>query len=123
MAGLLTDAEKADMSATVASSLDVSLPLYRKTVTQDGYGHSIESYPNTPTATIQCNVIKPSATQLQVFADIIAGQRALFLRYMPTSDIREGDRLVYQGLNWKVQPTESAESYTFTNEVLITTVT
>lgn len=122
MAGLLSASEMTDITATVASSLDVSLPLYRKTITQDGYGHSIETYPNTPTATIQCNVIKPTASQLQIYADIIAGQKALFLRYMPISDVREGDRIVYQGQNWKVQPTESAESYTFANEVLITTI-
>src|SRR5258706_9240051 len=119
---MLSAAEIASMSAVVASSLDVSLPLYRKTVTQDGYEHSIETYPSTPTSTVQCNVIKPSAMLLQVFADIIAGQKALLLRYMPTSDVREGDRFVYQGLNWKVQPTESAESYTFANEVLIVTI-
>jgi hypothetical protein len=119
---MLSANEIASMTSTVASSLDISLPLYRKTVTQDGYGHSIETYPSTPTSTIQCNVIKPTATQLQTFADIIAGQKALLLRYMPSSDVREGDRFVYQGQNWKVQPTESAESYTFANEVLIVTV-
>ena len=119
---MLSADEISRITATVASSLDVSLPLYRKTVTQDGYGHSIETYPNTPTATIQCNVIKPTASQLQTYADIIAGQKALFLRYMPTSDVREGDQILYQSAKWKVNPIESAESYTFANEVLITTI-
>src|SRR5258706_16457443 len=66
---------------------------------------------------------QPSAQILTTYAGVIAGRRALMLRYMPTQDVREGDRIAYQGLNWRVQPLETAESYTFTNEVLIVTIT
>ena len=119
---MLSAAEIASVTATVAASMDQSLPLYRKTTALDGYGHTTETYPGTPTLTLACNIIKPTATQLQLYADIIGGQKALMLRYMPSSDVREGDRIVYQGVNWKVNPIDSAESYTFANEVIITVV-
>ncbi len=123
MPGLLTAAEIATMQATVASALDQSLPYYDKTAVNDGYGHTTETYPNTPTFMLACNIFAPGADVLQAYADIIAGKRALMLRYLPSSDVREGGRVTYQGVNWRVQPIETAESYTFTNDVLITAVT
>jgi hypothetical protein len=123
MAGLLTAAEITSMTALVASSLDVFLPLYRKSVAQDGYGHSVETYPGTPTSTVQVNVIKPSATDLQVYAAIIGTKEALLLRFIPAiADIREGDRVVYRSGNWLVQNIQSNESYTFANEAVITVI-
>ena len=122
MAGL-TDTEKADATATVAAFLDQSLPLYHATITQGASGNTVETYGNTPNFLLPCNIFKPSAEILTVYADVIAGRRALMLRYMPTQDVHEGDRIVYQGLNWRVQPVETAESFTFANDVLITTVT
>ncbi len=123
MAGLLTADEIAWITPIVVASLDQSLPLYHVTTALDGAGHTTETYPGTPSLMLACTIGKPTATQLGTYADIIAGQRALMLRYMPTSDVREGDRLVYMGLNWKVQPLANAESYTVANDVLITTIT
>jgi hypothetical protein len=120
---MLSAAELAAMTATVGAFLDVSLPLYRKTTALDGSGHTTVTYPGTPTATVQVNVIKPSATQLQAFAGIIGSQKALLLRFLQTTDIREGDRIVYSSLNWLVQHILNAESYTVANEALITTIT
>ena len=119
---MINAAEITAMTSTVAASLDQSLPYYDKTVTTDGYGHSVETYPQTPTFLLACTISKPSATVLQTYAGIIAGKRAMMLRYLPTQAVKEGARIVYQGLNWKVQPLQTADSYTFTNDVLITEV-
>lgn len=115
-----TDCETASITAAVASALDVSLPLYRKVTAPDGYGHSTESWVSQ--GNVQVNLIKPSATQLQAFAGIIGSQRALILRAMQTTDIREGDRVSYDGLNWLIQNVQNAESYTVTKEYLMTVV-
>lgn len=120
MAGMLTASEVAWITPIVASSLDVSLPLSRKTVVSDGYGHNTESWVSQ--GNVDLNIIKPSATQLQAYADIIGEQRALVIRTMQTTDVRQGDRIVYDGLNWLVQNLMDAESYTVTKEYLITTV-
>ena len=122
MPGLLTADEIAWITPIVVASLDQSLPLYHVTTAPDGAGHTTETYPGTPSLMLACTIGKPTATQLSTYADIIAGQRALMLRYMPTSDVREGDRIIYMGLNWKVQPLANAESYTVANDVLITVV-
>ena len=44
------------------------------------------------------------------------------LRFLQTTDIREGDRLTYSGKKWLVQYVLNAESYSFCNDALITTV-
>ena len=122
MAGLLTNAQKAWMTAIVASSLDTTVTIQRPpaTPTMDVYGHDI----STPTTvgTAQVNVIHPNAAQLTAYAGIIGSKRALFLRFMTTTDIREGDTIVYLGKNWEAHGLDSAESYTFTDEILITTI-
>src|SRR5438128_8076493 len=101
MAGLLTAAEVATMQATVASALDQSLPFLRKTTTNDTYGHITETWVSQ--GNVSLNIIKPSATLLQLYADVIGEQRALVIRVMQTTDVRQGDRLVYDSLNWLVQ--------------------
>src|SRR5437870_1356986 len=122
MTGLLTDAQKAWMQAIVTSSLDVTITVQRPPATPvfDVYGHDTSTYSTIGTAMV--NVIKPSATLLQTYAGIIGSQRAELIRFMPTSDIREGDQVVYLGRNWMVHGIDNAESYTFTNEVLIVTI-
>ena len=119
---MLSSAEITAMTSTVASSLDQTLPLYRKTTTTDGYGHSVETYPSQPTLQLPCNTFKASASVLQVYAGIIAGKKAEMLRYMQGMDVREGDRIVKDGLNWRVQPLITRASYSFSNTVLITEV-
>jgi hypothetical protein len=120
MAGLLSAAQLANITTVVASSLDQSLPRYSKSTASDGYGHKTETWNSQ--GNIACNIIKPSATQLQSFASIIGSQRALLLRVMSTATLNEGDRIVYDGLNWLVQNLQDAESYTVTKEYLITVV-
>lgn len=119
---MLSAAEITSQQATVAASLDVTLPVYRKTVANDGYGHTTETYPGSPTHTIACNIIHPTATVLQLYASVIGSQRALTIRVMEAADILEGDRVAYDGLNWKVQNLLDAESYSVTKHYLITTV-
>ena len=120
MAGLLSGAEITSITATVASVLDQSLPLYRKTTAADTFGHSTETWNSQ--GNVSVNIIKPSATQLQSFAGIIGSKRALILRAMQTTDIREGDRVVFDSLNWLVQNVQNADSYTVTREFLITVI-
>ncbi len=120
MAGLLTSDELAWMTPIVASSLDVSLPFSRKSTALDSYGNNTETW--TSYGNVSMNIIKPTATRLQLYADMIGEQRALVIRVMQTTDVRKGDRLVYDGLNWLVQNLMDAESYTVTKEYLITTV-
>jgi len=122
MAGLLSSVDIASITATVASSLDQSLPLYRKTVAQDGYGHSTETWPGTPTSMLACNVYKPSAPQLQAFANIIGTKEALMLRFLPISDGREGDQVQYNGRRWMVNYILIADSYTVASDALMTVI-
>jgi len=111
------------MTATVAASLDQVLPLYHKTVTPDGSGHSIETYAATPDVLLSCTISKPSVTQLTLYASVIAGKQARNMRYMPTSTVKEGGIVVYQGKNWRVQPLEWASSYRVASDALIVTIT
>ena len=119
---MLNAAEIAAMTATVAGALDVTVTVQRLPATPvlDAYSHDVGTYSTVGTAMV--NVIKPSATTLQAYAGIIGSQRALLLRFMPTTDIREGDQIVYLGKNWMTHGIQSAESYTFCDEVLITTI-
>jgi len=117
---MLSPAELASMTTTVAATLDVSLPLARKTTTSDGYGHSTETWISQ--GNVQVNVIKPSATHLQLFAAIIGTQRALTLRALQTTDIREGDHVTYDNATWTIQALLDASSYTVTKEYLMTVV-
>lgn len=118
---MLNAAEIASMTSVVASSLDTTVTVQRKTVTQDGYGHSITTYATVGTEPV--NVTKPNASQLQAYADIIGAKVARIIRYMPTgSNIVEGAQIVYIGSNWLVQNILTADSYTFANDALITEV-
>lgn len=118
---MLSAAEIASMTTSVQGSLDVTITRLRTTaVSKDGYGHSTS--PTQTSVNIKCNVIKPSATQLQAFAGIIGSQIALLIRVMPTDDIREGDTVVYMSKNWMVHNIQNAESYTFANEYLIASI-
>ena len=109
------------MTTLVTKTMDVQVTIQRGTVTgTDSYGHTT-STPNT-IGTPLVNIIRPTDTQLQQFAGIIGSQRALLIRYMPTTDIRQGDTLVYGGINWKVNEILVSESYTVTNDALITAV-
>lgn len=123
MPGLLTDAQKAWMVPIITRSMDVQVTIQRlpSTPVLDGYGHDVSAY-STVNAAAMVNVKKPSATTLQLYADIIGSKRALILRFMPTTDIRKGDQIFYLGRNWMVHGFDSAESYTFTDEVMITTL-
>src|SRR5258708_39875160 len=119
---MLSACEIAAMTATVARSLDVTVTVQRlpATAVLDSYSHDVGTYSTVGTAMV--NVIKPSATLLQVYAGIIGSQRALLLRFMPTTDIREGDQIVYLGKNWMTHGIQSAERYTFCGEGLIVTL-
>jgi hypothetical protein len=118
---MLSAAELASISSTVAGSLDITITRIRTTAkAQDGYGHTTS--PTTSNANYLVNIIKPTATQLQAFADIIGSQRALMIRYMPASDIKQGDIIQYQSVNWLVQSILNAESYTIGVEALMTAI-
>ena len=120
MPGLLSADEIASMQVTVASGLDQSLPISRKSVAPDGYGNNIETW--VPQANVTCNVFHPTGTHLQLFADIIGAQQAMMLRFLPGTDIREGDQVTYKNENWLVQVIQVQESYTIPNDLLMTVI-
>lgn len=122
MSGLLSASDTVWITATVTSALDQSLSLYRPTTANDGYGHVTLTYPGSPTHTIACEVIKPSSTVLQSYANVIGSKRSLVLRVMSGTDILENDRIVYDSLNWVVQAKMNANSYSVTMSYIMTAV-
>jgi hypothetical protein len=119
---MLSAAEIASMTATVASSLDVSVVVKRNgsTPSNDGYGHTTENLATVGTYAI--NARTPSASILQTYAAIIGAQQSYMIRFMATSDIREGDIVIFNSINWKVHSIQKADSYTFCNDALIVSV-
>lgn len=117
---MLSASEISGMYNTVKSSLDQSLTLSRDTFTTDTSGH--QKLAGTATSTIACNVIKPTASQLQTYADRIGSARSLVLRAMQDTDIREGDRVSYDGLSWLINGVMDAASYSVTKKYLIVAV-
>lgn len=117
---MLSAAELASITTTVASALDVALPRYRSTKAADTYGHTTRT--RVSQGNTQCNILKPSATQLQAYVDIIGAQRALVIRVMQSATVQEGDEFLYDGLYWVVNNMQDAESYTVTKEYLLTVV-
>ncbi len=117
---MLSANDIASITAIVAASLDVTLPQYRNTPGEDTSGHATETYAFF--ANVALNIIRPSATTLQLFADVIGSQRAIIIRVMKTQDVKQGDRFVYDGLNWRVQALMDSESYTVTKEYLLSVV-
>jgi hypothetical protein len=118
--GLLTAAETAALQATVGAALDKSLPLLRKVPSLDTYGHNTETLVSN--GNIVCNVFHPTATHLQLYADIIGAQQAMMLRFLPGTDVIEGDEVTYKGQNWTVQVIQVEQSYTIPNDLLMTVV-
>lgn len=117
---MLSAAELASMTTTVEASLDQSLTLTRYTHGTDTTGHQTNT--GTTTSTIACNVIKPTASQLQEYAGKIGSQRALVLRAIQTTDIREGDHVSYDSLDWVINGVMNAASYSVTKKYLMVTV-
>lgn len=122
MAGLLSSTQLANITATTQNALDQSLPLSRNTTLgiSDGAGHALETWVSQ--GNVMCNVSKASASVLQEYAGIIGSRRAVTLRAMQTTDIREGDRVTYDGLTWVVQERLNSNSYSVVNRFLMTTV-
>ncbi len=121
MPGLLTASEIATMQATVASALDQSLPLFRDTSTAvDDSGHHTVNLVSQ--GNITCNVFRPTATHLQLYANIIGAQQAMMLRFLPGTDVREGDQVTYKNENWTVQAIQVQESYTVPNDAIMTVI-
>ena len=117
---MLSAAQLDCIYATVKASLDQSLTLSRDTHGTDTSGH--QTVTGTTTSTIACNVIKPTASQLQIYAGKIGSQRALTLRAMQDTDIREGDRVEYDDLDWLINGVMDAASYSVTKHYLMVTV-
>src|SRR5215469_613961 len=113
---MLSSAEMAWQAALVAASLDQTLTLSRDVMTTDSYGHQKPA--STATSTIACNVTKPTASQLQEYADKIGSARSLILRAMQSTDIREGDHVAYDSLTWMVNGVLDAASYSYVRRYL-----
>lgn len=116
------------MTSAVQASLDQTITLQRRTATPDGYGHTTEVWATIDTP--KCNIFKPSATMLQAYASIIGSQVTLMLRVMPTTDIREGDSVIFPsgsknyqfGNRWLVQNIQNSESYTIGVEAMVSLI-
>lgn len=117
---MLSAAEWASMTATVTGALDVTVTISRRTATQDSYGHTSSVWAVVGTAMI--NATKPGASLLQAYADIIGVKLTYYIRFLPSSDIREGDQITFNGKQWLVQYLLNADSYTVANDALITEV-
>lgn len=115
---MLSASELASIQETVASALDTSIPQYRSIKALDTYGHTTNT--RVLIGDIKCNIIKPSASKLQLFAEIIGSQQAVILRMMQAEDVQEGDEFLYNDLYWVTNNIQDAESYTVTKEVLLT---
>ena len=123
MSGLLTASQITNITNTVSSSFDQSLPQYRNTglgTSSDGYGHDTTTW--TSKGNLACTVARPSASTMQAYAGIIGSRRALTMRAMSTSDVKQGDRITYDGLYWIVQERLNANSYSVTTSYLMTSV-
>ncbi len=123
MAGLVTSAETTWITSVVSSSLDQSLPWTRNTgqgTSSDGYGHSTDT--EVSQGALACNVRRPSASVLQLYAGIIGSKRALTLRVLSTTTVRQGDHVTYDGVTWTVQALIEPQSYAVTKDWLITAV-
>ena len=117
---MLSANEIAAMQAVVIGSFDVTIAVQRKSVTPDGYGHSTEVWATISTSKV--NIFQPSATQLTTYADIIGAQWAVMMRFAQATDIKEGDRILYDARTWLVQNITNADSYSFSTECLITVI-
>lgn len=118
---MLSAADIASMTATVAASFDTTVTVKRKGAGQDAYGHANGTYTSVG-STADVNVYKPSSSTLQAFAGIIGSQKAAMIRFALTTDIREDDQIVLNGETWLVQDVEVNDSYTFSNNALIVLV-
>lgn len=122
MPGLLTSADTSWITNTVTSSLDQSLPQTRNSLqgTSDANGHPQENYVSQ--GNLACTVGNPTASELQEYAGIIGSKRALKLRAMSSADVRQGDRITYDGLQWEIQERLNANSYSVVTRYLMTTI-
>lgn len=117
---MLSSAELASITATVASALDVTVTVQRTATGKDAYGHDNGGLSTVGTPMV--NIYSPSGTYLQAYASLIGSQKAMMIRFLQTTDIRRGDIIIYNGQNWEVQRIDDADSYTVANDALITRV-
>lgn len=122
MAGLLLPSQTAWMAALTARSLDQSLPLKRpsSTKTTDNSGH--DTTPLVSVGNIACTVARPTASQLQLYAGIIGSQRSLMLRAMSTTDIKQGDVVTYDSLDWTIHEVLNAGSYSVVKQYVLVVI-
>jgi len=113
--------ELTDIYNTIKSTLYATMTRYRDTRTDDGYGHTTVT-PDPTGLVISCLTIKPTANELQAYAAIIGAKWGFMVRCMYDTDIKEGDRIVYDGKTWIVNAIQNAESYTVTLEFFMTAV-
>jgi hypothetical protein len=107
---------------TLSASLQNSVQQYRKSAGKDAYGHSTET-PYLLYNTLSANITRPSATQLQLYGDIIGSQRALVMKVMTDADIIEGSAIQYDGVMWMVHGSQNANAYSVTKLYVLTVVT
>lgn len=115
---MISNAELAAMQATSNSAGDLSIAIYRPTLTQDGAGNVVKTFPGTPTHTVLGNLAQPTASQLSNYGYAIADLATWMARVPVGTDILIGDRLVVSGQNLEVQIILNPESYSTSTRVL-----
>ncbi|MGZ6375502.1 MAG: hypothetical protein ACXWPI_12375 [Ktedonobacterales bacterium] len=108
--------ELATMQATATSAGDLSIAIYRATLTQDGEGNVSKSF--TLHATVNGNLAQPTVGQLQNYGYAIADLATWLVRVPVGTDILIGDRLTVNGQNLEVQVVLTPQSYSTSTRLL-----
>lgn len=112
----VTAAQLAAFQAAANRSMDLSVAIYRATLTQDGEGNVSKSF--TLHATVNGNLAQPTVGQLQNYGYAIADVATWVVRLPVGTDILLGDRLTVNGQNLEVQVVLTPQSYSTSTRVL-----
>lgn len=120
---MISIAELAAMQATSNSAGDLSIAIYRPTLTQDGEGNVTKGTGTFPSgwtliATVNGNLAQPTASQLNNYGYAIADVAAWMVRVPVGTNILLGDRLVVNTMNLEVQIILVPQSYQASTRVL-----
>lgn len=99
------------MQATANSALDLTIGIYRRTVTQDAAGRVTPTYPNTATYTVAGNLAQPTAGQLANYGYRVGSLAAWQVRMPIGTDVRATDRLLVNGQVLEVQVVLAPQTY------------
>lgn len=106
---MISPTELAAMQATSNSAMDLSIGIWRPTLSQDGQGTVSKSF--ALHATVNGNLAQPTAGQLENYGYAIADKNAWMVRVPTGTDIKIGDQLRAGAYNLEVQIVLQPQSY------------